>query len=1071
MTSTDVGPYAMQTAADRTDDHSRFFGLTDIQHAYLFGRRPGLELGGLAPRCYLELAGQNLDIDRFEAAAGELFERHDMLRARLAGEDRLHVADPAPPSVEYADVSGLPQAERDQRLEQTRRRMRAGSDTIGPPVELSLTRVGENRCHVHVAVELLFLDLRSVLRLLAELRALVDGDPPGPAPGRFGDYVAAIDRRAAGAEGQAAAEYWQRRLDHLPNAPELPLAVAPEQLGRPKFTSLRTDLDVRTWQRLEAAARAHGLEPSTLLLAAFTEVVRTWSKNAEFTLTLTAHEPRAVVPGLHEAVGQFSIPSLLEVSAEAGQTFLERAADLQRRMREDTEQLAYSGIQVLRELSRRSDTGRVSMPVVFTSTVGTAAPDGLAAFGELIEISTDTPQVWLENQVIESAEGIVVTWHAVDGLLAAGVLDAMFAAYRDLLDRLATDESLWQQSGSLVPLPAEAAAEQRQANSTASDIPAARLHDLVAEAARRHPDALAVAGPSGELTHGDLAARSYQVARHLREVAAPRPGELVAVCMQAGAEQLAAILGVLHAGGAYVCIDPELPAQRRATLLQRCRVRAVVTDTVLAETLHWPDGVDVVTADGERTRAYSTEAVVSAQGYDDLAYVIFTSGSTGEPKGVMITHRSAANTVQDINERFRAGSHDRVLSLAPTGFDLSVYDIFGVLSAGGAVVVPDPSRAADVHHWSELVARHGVTIWNTVPAPMRLWIDSLEEPGRTGAGDTLRLVLMSGDWIPVDLPDRIRARFPRAQIISLGGATEGSIWSIYHPIEQVSTEWVSIPYGKPLANQRMHVLNRWLQPCPTWVTGEIHIGGVGVAQGYWKDPVRTEERFIVHPATGERLYRTGDLGRYLPGGDIEILGREDHQVKINGYRVELGEIESCLSAAPGVRQVLVTAPQHPRTGQRQIVAYVVPEARPDNGLFDIEALRQTCAESLPSFMVPSHYLPTEHIPLTGNGKIDRAALVSPWADDETSAAVQVAPKDDVEAKVAAIWAKQLGHDEFGTTDGFFDIGGDSLHAVGILREVREELGVSAEAEQDLVETLFMNADVAAFSEVVKRGAA
>jgi acyl-CoA synthetase (AMP-forming)/AMP-acid ligase II/acyl carrier protein len=314
----------------------------------------------------------------------------------------------------------------------------------------------------------------------------------------------------------------------------------------------------------------------------------------------------------------------------------------------------------------------------------------------------------------------------------------------------------------------------------------------------------------------------------------------------------------------------------------------------------------------------------------------------------MIDHRAAANTVQDINRRFGVGPDDRVLALSSLSFDLSVWDVFGVLAAGGAVVLPGPDAGQDPAHWTELVERERVTVWNSVPALMQVWLDSL---GPRAEPPALRLVLLSGDWIPVTLPAAIRATAPDAEVISLGGATEGSIWSIFHPIREVPAGWTRIPYGKPLANQTMHVLDRQLRPRPVWTAGELFIGGAGVAQGYWADPERTAERFVVHPVTGERLYRTGDLGRYVPGGDIDFLGRSDLQVKLNGYRIELGEIEAALLRQPTVAEAVATIAVNPHTGRRQLVGYVAPAAgstagaAADTGAAWSEAERAGAAEA------------------------------------------------------------------------------------------------------------------------------
>jgi amino acid adenylation domain-containing protein/thioester reductase-like protein len=305
---------------------------------------------------------------------------------------------------------------------------------------------------------------------------------------------------------------------------------------------------------------------------------------------------------------------------------------------------------------------------------------------------------------------------------------------------------------------------------------------------------------------------------------------------------------------------------------------------------------------------------------EDLAYVIYTSGSTGRPKGVAISHRSALNTVVDINRRHRVGAEDRVLALSSLSFDLSVYDIFGVLGAGGALVMP--GSRVDPEEWLELARRHRVTVWNSVPALMQMLVEVAEGGAAAAPELDLRLVMLSGDWIPVQLPKRLRALWPGARVVSLGGATEASIWSIAYEVEEVEASWESIPYGYPLANQRFHVLDERMEARPEWVTGQLYIGGEGLAREYWRDEEKTRSSFIEEPRTGERLYRTGDLGRYRPDGSIEFLGREDTQVKVHGFRVELGEIEAALARHPNVQAAAVTATDDRH--DRRLIAHIVP---------------------------------------------------------------------------------------------------------------------------------------------------
>jgi amino acid adenylation domain-containing protein len=419
---------------------------------------------------------------------------------------------------------------------------------------------------------------------------------------------------------------------------------------------------------------------------------------------------------------------------------------------------------------------------------------------------------------------------------------------------------------------------------------------------------------------------------------------------------------------------------------------------------------------------------------DDLAYVIFTSGSTGLPKGVMIDHRGALNTVADVNERFAVGEDDRVLALSSLSFDLSVYDIFGPLAVGGAVVVPDAAAHRDPAAWLELMETAGVTIWNSVPALMELLVEHMSVRAATGGG--LRLVLMSGDWIPVTLPARIRRVLGAPELVSLGGATEASIWSILHPIGEVPDDWTSIPYGRPMRNQTFHVLDDALRPRPTGVPGQLYIGGVGLALGYLRDQARTEASFLVHPETGERLYRTGDLGRLLPGGDIEFLGREDFQVKVQGYRIELGEIEAALIQHPDIQAAVVVAQGEPR-GAKRLVAFVVPRVERKMP----EDVREFLGGKLPAYMVPGVFLELGTLPLTANGKVDRKALVVPDDALEEETRAYQAPRTPLEEIVAEVWSNLLDVERVGVHDDFFLLGGDSLMAMRAVVHLRQALDV------------------------------
>ncbi|MEV7028391.1 amino acid adenylation domain-containing protein, partial [Kitasatospora sp. NPDC093558] len=389
----------------------------------------------------------------------------------------------------------------------------------------------------------------------------------------------------------------------------------------------------------------------------------------------------------------------------------------------------------------------------------------------------------------------------------------------------------------------------------------------------------------------------------------------VAVTLPKGPDQIAAVLGVLAAGAAYLPVGVDQPAARRERIHGLAGVRLVVTDQAAKAASTWSGAVVPVAIDDLPPAGPMARPVESDP--DELAYVIFTSGSTGDPKGVEITHRAAANTVTDLNERYAIGEHDRVLAVSALDFDLSVYDIFGPLSAGGAAVLIEEEARRDARRWLELARRHEVTLWNTVPA----LLDMLLVVAEGGDGLLpLRLVLVSGDWVGLDLPGRLAARRPGCRFVALGGATEAAIWSNAFEVAEVEPTWRSIPYGYPLRNQRYRVVDPHGRDCPNWVAGELWIGGAGVARGYRGAAEQTERQFV--SLGSERWYRTGDLGRYWPDGMLEFLGRADRQVKIRGHRIELGEIEAALQDHAGVGRAVVTVAGE--GAARRLVAAAVP---------------------------------------------------------------------------------------------------------------------------------------------------
>ncbi|WP_330456386.1 amino acid adenylation domain-containing protein [Streptomyces sp. NBC_00820] len=993
-------------APDPANRHQPF-APTELQRAYWVGRSPGFTLGGVGSYYYCEFDESGFDLERLEAAWNRLIARHEMLRA-VFDEDGDQRILPEVPRLRVP-VTDAPDGAAEEALERLREEMSHQVLDPGtwPLFDVRAVRLGGGRARVGIGLDYLLVDGLSMMILFAELDTLYR-DPAAELPPvdfSFRDYV--CQAKPSRTESEAALDHWRRRVPELPPAPALPLAADPASIARPRFARRETWLDPARWSTLQDRAKQCGLTPSAVLLAAYAEVLSTWSADLELTVGLTLFDRRAAHPHIDRVLGDFT--SLLPVAHQplAGESFESRVRRLQERMWQDLDHRGAPVLGLLRESAGAAGGAEGALPVVFTSALGVndTLSDGLR---KPVWSVSQTPQVWLDEQVMMRDGGLQLTWDAVDELFPAGVLDAMFAAHGELLDWIVRAD--WSERTPAL-LPSRQSAVRDAVNATTGPLPDQLLHAAFFTRAAAEPDRPALLwDKDGRMTYGELADRALRVAAMLRAEGV-RPGDLVAVTLPKGPAQIAAVLGVLAAGAAYVPVGVDQPAVRRERMLAAAGVRHTIT------TVHAAD-------------AFEPLVGLVGVGVDAVAYVIFTSGSTGVPKGVEVSHGAAMNTVVDVCRRFGVGVGDRVLAVSALDFDLSVFDVFGLLGVGGALVLVGEGERRDAECWVRLVAEHGVTVWNSVPMLLEMLVAAVGSAGVLAS--SLRLALVSGDWVGLDLKSRLVRVGSGCRLVALGGATEAGIWSNWWEVAEVPAHWVSVPYGLPLGNQRFRVVDGEGRDCPDLVAGELWIGGASLALGYRGEPELTARKFVVG-ADGGRWYRTGDVGRYWADGTLEFLGRRDHQLKVSGHRVELGEIESVLETHPAVHHAVVM-PVGERD-DRRLHAFVTirPSAlTPDFDLF--------VADRLPAHARPAGYTPLDELPLTANGKVDRAALVPLVPDGPATLPPGDAPRGPVETALAALWSSVLGLPEVPRDATFFALGGDSLRATRLVQRLRHEFG-------------------------------
>ena len=899
-----------------TDGHA--FPLTPVQHAYLAGRAPSQPLGGVGCHLYQEFDGRGLTALQLDRALRGLLKRHPMLQVAFRADGQQHYCPQAYwNGTTVHDLRTLTDTERDRYLEALRDRLshRCLDVEHGETFDTQLSLLANDAHRLHVNIDLLTMDASSFTLFFNELSKLLAGETLVPLPESydFCSYLDQYQRTYEAAIAQAKA-YWQRKHETLPLAPELPLACDPTALTAVRFTRRRFNVPNAQWRAFCEQARAFGVTPTLALATCFSAVLSRWSGQTRLLLNLTLFDRLPLHEAVEGMLADFTNILLLDVACH-GEPLARLAQKNQRTFACDREHSVWSGVTALRAL-KQQQRHPYGAPVVFTSNVGTALyathpdePLGAPGWG-----ISQTPQVWLDHLAFEHQGDIILQWDSNDALFPPGLIETLFEAYTHFINDLCCSSTGWEQPPPDL-MPAAQYAVRARVNATSGPMPAGLLHDGIIAKARQCPAATALIEAQTQWCYATLVDKALRCAQALK-ASGVTPGDTVAITMPKGRGQVVAVLGTLLAGGVYVPVAADQPTARRDQVYADARVRVVLIDEQAAIATQR----DVLFLSWQSTQSHQPLAPpIKKVAPTAAAYILYTSGSTGTPKGVVISHQSALNTCTDINRRCQVGAQDRILALAALHFDLSVYDLFGVLSAGGALVLIGEHQRRDPEAWCAAIEKHQVTLWNSVPALFDMlltWCEGAKQRAPTH----LRTVMLSGDWIHRTLPARYRAFAPNGQFMAMGGATEASIWSNAFEVTALPDDWRTIPYGFPLANQCYRVVDGLERDCPDGVPGELWIGGAGVAAGYFNDPERSAAQFVTRG--GERWYRTGDIGCYWPDGTLVFLGRRDTQVKVGGYRIELGEIEAALARIPGVKRGVALALGDQ---EKSLAAFVVPQ--------------------------------------------------------------------------------------------------------------------------------------------------
>jgi amino acid adenylation domain-containing protein len=962
------------------------------------------------------------DVARVAGAIRAVVGRHEILRSRVrddAGVPSVEILPPSAVKVAIRDLRDLPEATQRAAIDAAEDEAAHAPFDLAtePPARFALFQVAREGVVVLAAVHHVAADAWSLGLLARELADAYAGGDAAPPALQYADF-AAWQRRAQDARALAAGlDWWKARLAGIPPLSTLPPDAGPA--ARPGGAFRRFRIGRELAQGIRALAREEGATVYMALLAACAAVLR-WHTGQD-DLVLGSPMGERERPELERVVGPFVNLLVLRLDLAGDPTFAEllgraRDAVLEAHAHRDVpfERL----VEHLRP-ARSRDHGPIFQVAVVQHNAPGEDSGGITSGGTLHDLTL---------YFHEAGGELVGSLEYRTDLYAPETIDRFGARVEAVLAAAVADRRRRVRDVPLIT-----ADERRQVledfNATARETDPSTFVAQLERQAAATPDACAVAFDGAALTYRELDRRASQVASHLRGMGVS-PGVVVGICMPRGLELVAALIGIQKAGGAYLPLDPDFPPERLGYMLADSGARALVTAGPLPRGVEVPPGVRVVDLEVARASLDAEPAAPLAgrAGPVDLAYVIYTSGSTGRPKGVRIPHAALSNFLASMRAEPGLRACDVLAAVTTLSFDIAALELYLPLTVGARVQLLSKATASDGPALARALEASGATVLQATPATWRL----LVEAGWRGAPGFR--ALCGGEPLPRELAEALVAR--TAELWNLYGPTETTVWST---VERVRPGPGPLLIGRPIANTRVYVLDRGGHPLPPAVAGEIWIGGAGVAEGYHARPELTAERFLPDPFDARpaaRMYRTGDLGRWTADGRLEHLGRADHQVKVRGFRIELGEIESVLAAHAAVRQAVVVA-RAAAAGDVRLVAYVAFHPGEDLTVSDV---RRHLRTQLPDYMIPSLVVTLDAVPLTPNGKVDRAALPDPFAGSARAGAERAPPAPGIEQALADVWREVLQVEAVGADDNFFELGGHSLLSLRVAAAVEQRLG-------------------------------
>ncbi|NEQ65236.1 MAG: amino acid adenylation domain-containing protein, partial [Symploca sp. SIO2D2] len=1073
LTQEELDALVLKLQADATNKNiESIYPLSPMQEGLLFHTNYAPNSGMYMEQILLTLSGE-VNQENLKKSWEEVVQRHGVLRTMFVWEDRQQPLQVVRKQVDlpwsYLDWQNQSVTEPQHKLEALLNSDREEGFELdrAPLMRLTLVKVGNQTYKLLWSFHHILIDGWCLPIIIEEVLSYYKSANQGnrchlPSVTPYQDYILWLQQQNQG----EAEKFWRESLQGLTAPTPLVVERTPQQ--RQEYTSSYEQQTITLGQTttiaLESLVQKHRLTMASIVQAAWALLLSRYSGESDVVFGVTVSGRPANLSGVEKMVGLLINTLPLRVKVESDTKLIHWLEELNQKQLQ-LQTYSYSPLVEIKRLSE--------------------IPAGVPLFESILAFENypvdRSLQQWNSNLKITELEGFTKTNYPLsittgltneDLLLKIGYDSSYFASetiarmlghLQTLLTAMATNPHL--ELGQL-PLMTEAELDQILVSfhDTKKDYPTDKcIHQLFEAQVENNPDAIAVVFEEQQLTYSELNSKANQLAHYLQQLGVV-PETLVGICIERSVEMVVGLLAILKAGGAYVPLDPNYPPSRLNYMVEDAQLSVVITQQKWLS--HLPETIASVICldtDEEIISQQSQENVENKVTASNLAYLIYTSGSTGKPKGVSIPHQGVVRLVCNTNY-VQLEATDRVAQVSNSSFDAATFEIWGALLNGAVVVVMSQLILLSPPEFYNCIREKQITTLFLTTALFNQLAYSEPE-----IFSSLKNLLFGGEAVDPRAVKQVLENRPPERLLHLYGPTENTTYSTWYRVKEVAEGAINIPIGKPISNTQVHILDSNLQPVPIGVTGELYIGGDGLATGYHNRPELTAEKFISNPfdnSKSTKLYKTGDLVRYLPDGNIEFISRIDHQVKVRGYRIETGEIEATLTQHPSVKETVVLATED-NLGNQRLVAYLVRDAEtiassnPEvSETEQIKKLKQYLQERLPEYMIPSGFVMLSQLPLTPNGKVDRKAL--PVPDLASSVTTEyVAPETETQKALAQIWQEVLGVEKVGINDNFFDLGGHSLMATQVVSRVRQTL-----AMEIAVSTLFENPTIAQLAEIL-----